>query len=459
MNNTGGYKVFMEDGYIVKRCGRDEYPDFLDAANNAFNYGAENFWFQKRMHNCTPYPDLATDLQINRHVIAIDRASGAVMGGVGAYPLDVAASEDMPGGRKFTIPSVGIGQVSCLKEYRGRGVMTSALTKILRESAENGAAIAYLGGDRYRYGRFGFDYGGGALYLDFRYERLKKAAAGYSGNAAAGAPDGTPSIGDLEVDIRKAGETDSDYLDNLYKLLPSCVQRSREYWKMQLNYSMFAWNIGRAERPGGATCSVGAEDVSGGGGDKAGTEGDSGGCGAAGAGFYTDGNGAASGVARAFGNNYPPGCAFMAYKIDDAGRIAEIYGDPDVALTMLLRHMESHALDKATVSLPYTPVSGGVFYKKLISASSRFTAATCGMNLIAILNPERLYGILEPVIKGTGMCPGSDEEKLALLRALLGSPGHPGTIYPIVSAGGKTAVNQGIYVRPLVFWVSDSDNV
>ena len=53
--------------------------------------------------------------------------------------------------------SGGIGQVSTLDEYRGRGLMTRLLDDAVRRMEEDGFALSDLGGDRVRYGRFGWE--------------------------------------------------------------------------------------------------------------------------------------------------------------------------------------------------------------------------------------------------------------------------------------------------------------
>lgn len=56
-----------------------------------------------------------------------------------------------------SLRSGGIGQVSTLNAYRGGGLMTQLLEHAIRLMEEEGFAISDLGGDRVRYGRFGWE--------------------------------------------------------------------------------------------------------------------------------------------------------------------------------------------------------------------------------------------------------------------------------------------------------------
>ena len=214
--------------FDVRQCGRAEYPGFLNVLNEAFNFSEDGCWFQTKLSNCTPYPHLATDEQIGRHIVAVNRENGDVMGGTGAYPFELIVSEDTPGGERFVLPALGIGQVCCAKKYRNLGVMSATLRAALDGAIEDGAGVGFLGGDRYRYGRFGFDYGGGALKLDFSYERLITYTDTDDGN--------------LETGV--ANTTDIGLLARLYETLPSYLARDAAYWKMQLERDRYIWLLG-----------------------------------------------------------------------------------------------------------------------------------------------------------------------------------------------------------------------
>ena len=360
--------------FDVRRCRREDYKEFLDVLNEAFGHDPQTCWFQQNIDNCTPYPETAGDDQIARHVIAAERPGGAIMGGVGAYPFELVVSEDAPGGMRFSLPSIGIGQVCCIPKYRNRGVMSVTLKTILDDAVRDGAILGFLGGDRYRYGRFGFDYGGAAVSLDFARKRLQTATSAKT------------------LETRPAGEADITLLNDMYETYASYTKRDPANWKMHMNRPSFSWVIGEL---GGK----------------------------------------------------------IAYLSHNAGktRIVELRGDPDTALAMVLHHMETNELDRISVSAPLAPGRDDPLYELLRAASSHTRVQPCGMNLLALLSPEKLYDIFSPLIAHVGLTPGSDEEKCVLIKYLISAPGHP---YP------KATLRGGLLaLRPLSIWLPEADNV
>ena len=358
------------DGFDVRRCRREDYKEFLDVLNEAFGHSAESCWFQQNIDNCTPYPEAASDELIARHVVAADRPGGAIMGGVGVYPFELVVAEDAPDGMRFSLPAVGVGQVSCAVEYRNRGVMSKTLKTALDDAVRDGAVVGFLGGDRYRYGRFGFDYGGAALTLDFSRGRLKTAA----------------EAADLRA--RRADAGDIAELDRMYATMPSYIKRSRDYWKMQLGRACFTWLLGELDG----------------------------------------------------------GTAYIAHG-ENKAKITEIRGDPKTALAMILWHMETNALDRVSVSMPFSPGRGEPIYAYLRAASSHTRVLPCGMNLFSIFSADKIYKIIEPAIRRAGVALENDGDITAVIKYMLGAPDHP------IPHGGSFSA------RRLTLWISDADNV
>lgn len=103
------------------------------------------------------FPYLFCDNRIPNHFVCVD--GGRIVGAVALYPYDVRI-----GGVEFK--AGGVGQVSCRKVYRGRGVMTSILRRIIEESETMGLDFAWLWGDRQRYGRYGWINGGRTMHFN-----------------------------------------------------------------------------------------------------------------------------------------------------------------------------------------------------------------------------------------------------------------------------------------------------
>ncbi|MHC4986098.1 MAG: GNAT family N-acetyltransferase, partial [Planctomycetota bacterium] len=135
----------MSNTFEVRQVTPDELPTATAVANRAFGFGQEGgFEFKRNI----PY------------VWNADRADNTwaafdgdeMIGMIGAYPFDVRMA-----GVDFRATCVG--QVGTPAEHRGRGVMSALLTAA---TAKMDAEVdfAWLGGDRLRYGRFGWAFGG-----------------------------------------------------------------------------------------------------------------------------------------------------------------------------------------------------------------------------------------------------------------------------------------------------------
>ncbi len=139
------------------RCAETaDRPELLDMLNSVFS-GA-----QKRLHDFgRSHPYLFHDVRMRDHTIAVE--DGRIIGCVAAYPFTMRI-----GGVEFR--AAGIGQVATLPEARGRGVMSGIMKSICAELDGGGFDLAWLGGDRQRYGRFGWAVGGRVMRFEF-FER------------------------------------------------------------------------------------------------------------------------------------------------------------------------------------------------------------------------------------------------------------------------------------------------
>ena len=228
----------------IKKCTPAVYPEFLDALNDSFGY--DRGWFQREWSHCTPPPGIATTQEIERHYIC--EIDGKIAGGLGAYPMDwVVTTARIVGTTKVeqrTVSAYGIGQVCCLPEFRNRGVM-SALMKAAEEDMRSAARpVGYLGGDRRRYGYFGYDFGGNTV----KYYPDKKLLELYCKEATAN----TASPADLK--IRQATYTDWQEINQAYETLPSYVRRSPRAWELQFARASSRWFIGEHNGHKGYMC-------------------------------------------------------------------------------------------------------------------------------------------------------------------------------------------------------------
>jgi len=136
----------MAEALEVRQLTPGELPAATGVANRAFGFGQD-----------------ADGMEFGRDIPYVwnaDRADNSwgcfdgnqMLGMIGAYPFDVKM-----GGGSFRATCVG--QVGTPEENRGRGVMSSLLRAATAKMDED-VDFAWLGGDRMRYGRYGWAIGG-----------------------------------------------------------------------------------------------------------------------------------------------------------------------------------------------------------------------------------------------------------------------------------------------------------
>ncbi len=147
----------MNDSIIVRRAQPQDRSSLLHVINAAFPDSKECL-FEDR------YPHLFTDRRIGDHVIA--EAEGRVVGAVGLYPHQYRIGE-------VVFDVAGVGQVSVLPELRGNGIMS----RILKDVCQVGDRFdfTWLFGDRRRYGRYGWAFGGRNLAFEIMHKYLPPA--------------------------------------------------------------------------------------------------------------------------------------------------------------------------------------------------------------------------------------------------------------------------------------------
>ena len=134
--------VIME----IRKVRQDEYEMLIDVMNKSFGFVDAEAKFEHILPKLYR-PD-------NAEMIHFGAFEGEnLVSSVGLYPLML-----INGGK--TVSSACVGAVSTLPEYRGRGLFTKVMDQLLLCAREMRFDLLYLGGNRLRYGRFGFEYGG-----------------------------------------------------------------------------------------------------------------------------------------------------------------------------------------------------------------------------------------------------------------------------------------------------------
>lgn len=76
------------------------------------------------------------------------------------------------------VKACGIGNVAVGVEYRSRGYMTDLMEMSIRDMIKNSADFSFLGGQRQRYGYFGFEASGVSYIFDFNNKTAKHLLGG-----------------------------------------------------------------------------------------------------------------------------------------------------------------------------------------------------------------------------------------------------------------------------------------
>ncbi len=217
----------------VVRCNRDLYPGFLSAVNTCF--GNEQGWFCKNVGHCCPWPEAAEDLEISQNIVTLD--NDKVVGTIGVYPRQWLVTD---GELTTTLNIAGIGQVGCLPNERGRGIMSQMLNFAISEMEKEGCDASWLSGDRFRYRNYGWDHAGTKLCLNFAQWRL------------------SAMTNDLKLTKREASLDDLSILQPLYETYSTRTLRDAKWWSKLLNRQNFHWIIGEV---GGQTAYICYNDL------------------------------------------------------------------------------------------------------------------------------------------------------------------------------------------------------
>jgi len=101
------------------------------------------------------------------NVVLVDNR---VVSHIGLVPQIMIAEDDR-------IQCWGISGVSTYREHRGRGYMTELMELCIRQMEEHNAAVADLGGDRQRYGHFGFERAGIKIGFDINERSIESGTS------------------------------------------------------------------------------------------------------------------------------------------------------------------------------------------------------------------------------------------------------------------------------------------
>lgn len=148
------------------RAPKEDYDKLLEMLNNVFFLDDDE---TPKRDFLTLLPKLYKKEYDPCYANFIAEVDGKIKGAVGLYPVECVA-----GGLKLSIQ--GIGNVAVARDSRREGYMIDCLKMALDAAMEEGADLSMLGGDRHRYGYFGFEPMGVSYGFRLRDRDLKHKA-------------------------------------------------------------------------------------------------------------------------------------------------------------------------------------------------------------------------------------------------------------------------------------------
>lgn len=146
----------------LRRLQAKDYDELIRLLNVVFT---RQNGFQMDFEKQLPKMCVRDDDHMGMHLGIFE--DGKLVACVGVYPLDTVVA-----GEKLRFSTMG--NVATHWDYTGRGYMTKLLDAAQQELEAIGADASRLGGNRQRYGRYGFESCGQVAQLTFRKDTLSK---------------------------------------------------------------------------------------------------------------------------------------------------------------------------------------------------------------------------------------------------------------------------------------------
>ena len=153
---------------VVRLTARD-FPDAMDLMNMVFSMGGRPHHFQSLL------PKLYQPEDSKMHAHFAIRRDGRLRAIIGHYPMTLSID-----GQPFK--ASGIGAVSTHPEDRKGGLMRQLMLAVLAEMETEQIALSVLGGQRQRYGYYGYEKAGTLLRFNVSKTNLRHARPDLAGS-------------------------------------------------------------------------------------------------------------------------------------------------------------------------------------------------------------------------------------------------------------------------------------
>ena len=144
----------------IRSLKKNEYQKTLRFLEDAYGHSHNHF--------VLAYPSCWREENFSPENISVITENNKIVSLIKLFPQNFIVGENK-------IKTGGIGSVATDPGARGKGYMAKLLDYNIRKMKEEGYAFSVLGGDRYRYGNFGWENGGRQINLNINSRSLKKA--------------------------------------------------------------------------------------------------------------------------------------------------------------------------------------------------------------------------------------------------------------------------------------------
>ena len=139
----------------VRKLNENDYDQLLSLLNEVFTVHSGR---QADFLNLLPKMWIRDDLHMGYHIGVFE--DERLVSTVGCYPLEVVVGDT-------SLLFATTGNVATLKEYEGRGYFSLLFDKVMDELQAMGVDAARLGGERQRYGKYGYEPAGTVYDVKF----------------------------------------------------------------------------------------------------------------------------------------------------------------------------------------------------------------------------------------------------------------------------------------------------
>ena len=142
----------------IRKVKYEEYETLMEMMNISFDFVKEEDKFESIL------PKLY--FKDNERMVHIGAFDGTTLcASIGIYEMKL-----IRGNKSLKVGCVGA--VSTLPEYRKQGLFSKIIQEIINYAKEEKYELLFLGGDRFRYGNYGFECGGRALCFNLSKRNL-----------------------------------------------------------------------------------------------------------------------------------------------------------------------------------------------------------------------------------------------------------------------------------------------